>query len=284
MRTLVLGGTGMLGRAVVGEARRRGWPALGLSRLEADLRDRERLRAAADAYRPELVVNCAALTRVDDCEARRELALEVNGAAVANAVALAEAAAAPLVQVSSDYVFDGRSTTPHTEEAAPSPLSAYGESKLAGERRALAYPRALVVRTSWVFGPGGANFVATMVRQIEAGRLPLRVVDDQVGCPTYTRFLASALLELAARRQHGLVHYRNREPVSWFDFAREIAASWRLGVEVLPISTAEAARPAPRPPYSVLAVERYQSVTGRAVEPWAAGLQEYLEELRSRRS
>jgi len=284
MRTLVLGGAGMLGRAVVSEARRRGWPALGLSRGEADLRDRERLLAAADAFRAELVVNCAALTRVDDCEARRELALEVNGAAVANAAAAAERVAAPLVQVSSDYVFDGGGQTPYTEEDTPAPLSVYGESKLLGERRALDYPQALVVRTSWLFGPGGPNFVATMVRQIETGRLPLRVVDDQVGCPTYTRFLGRALLELAARRQRGVVHYRNREPVSWYGFAREIAAAWRLGVEVLPISTAAAGRPAARPAYSVLAVERFESAAGRGVEPWAAGLLEYLDVLRTRRS
>jgi len=237
--------------------------------------------AAADAFRPQLVVNCAAFTKVDACETERQLALAVNGAAVANAAAAAAHARAALLQVSSDYVFDGVAGVPYAEDAATGPLSVYGESKLLGERQALAYGRALVVRMSWLFGPGGPNFVATMVRAIDAGRQPLRVVDDQVGCPTYTGFAARALLELGAGGERGVVHYRNREPVSWCGFAREIAAAWRRGVAVEPITTAAAGRPARRPAYSVLAVERFESALGRAVEPWSAGLLEYLDELRS---
>ena len=281
MRALVFGGGGMLGRAVMAAARRRGVPALALNHTQADVTDRERLLYWADAFRPELIVNCAAFTRVDDCETEPERALAVNGEAVANVVAAAERAGARLLQVSTDYVFDGRASTPYDEEAPTAPLSSYGRTKLVGERAALAYDRCLVVRTSWLFGPGGANFVATLVRLIDGGQRSLRVVEDQIGCPTYAPFLAAALWELAPRRDvTGVVHYRNREPVSWYELASELARLWDRAVEVTPVSTAEFPRPAPRPAYSVLAVDRFEALVGRRVEPWGLGLVEYLAGIR----
>jgi dTDP-4-dehydrorhamnose reductase len=287
MRFLVLGGTGMLGQAVVAEARSRGWDALGLSREQADITDRDRLLAWAGEFRPDVVVNCAAFTRVDDCEAEQERAFAVNGEAVAHAAAAAESAGARLVHVSTDYVFDGEAHEPYREDAPTAPRSVYGQSKLAGERRALACDGSLVVRTSWLFGPGGPNFVATMVGLIEAGKLPLRVVRDQEGCPTYAPFLAAALLDLARLGATGIVHYRNREPVSWYAFAAEIARLWRAGppgeIEVVPVTTAEFPRPAPRPAYSVLDVTRFEEITRRRVEPWREGLEETLARLRELR-
>jgi dTDP-4-dehydrorhamnose reductase len=290
MRCLVFGGTGMLGQAVVAEARSRGWAALGLSRSQADIADitdRERLLGWADAFRPEVVVNCAAHTKVDACETEAERAFVVNGNAVANVAAVADRAGARLVHVSTDYVFDGLPKTPkvpYAEEAPTAPLSVYGRSKLAGEAHALASERGLVVRTSWLFGPGGPNFVATMVGLIEAGRLPLRVVRDQEGCPTYAPFLARALLDLARLGVTGVVHYRNREPVSWYAFAAEIARLWSGEVEVVPVTTAEFPRPAPRPAWSVLDVTRFEGLAGRRVEPWEWGLVETLGCLRKGRS
>lgn len=286
MRTLVLGGTGMLGRAVVTEARSRSLPVLGLSREQADIRDRDRLLYWVDAFRPELIVNCAAYTKVDLCEGEgRETAFAVNGEAVDNAVATARAADGWLVHVSTDYVFDGKAREPYREDSPVGPLSVYGQSKLEGERRALGYGRSTVVRTSWLFGPGGPNFVATIVRMIEEGR-HLRVVRDQEGAPTYAPFLARAILDLAQAKAQGIVHYRNREPVSWYDFASEIAGLWS-GIhripEVVPITTGEFPRPAPRPAYSVLDVTRFEEITGRRVEPWGWGLVEYLAALRKER-
>ncbi len=280
MRCLVFGGTGMLGQAVVAEARSRGWAALGLSRAQADVVDPERLLGWVDAFRPELVVNCAAFTRVDACETERTRAFAVNGEAVAHVAAVAARAGAPLVHVSTDYVFEGAAREPYREDAPTGPLSVYGRSKLAGEAHALAYDRGLVVRTSWLFGPGGPNFVATMVDLIEAGRVPLRVVRDQEGCPTYTPFLARALLDLAQGGVTGIVHYRNREPVSWYAFAAEIARLWSGAVAVVPVTTAEFPRPAPRPAYSVLDVTRFERSAGRPVEPWEWGLVETLAHLR----
>jgi dTDP-4-dehydrorhamnose reductase len=284
MRCLVLGGTGMLGRAVVAAARSRGWAALGLSHAQADLTDRDGLLGWAERFRPEVVVNCAAYTKVDAAEADRERAFAVNGEGVANAAALAERAGARLVHVSTDYVFDGEARVPYHEDTPTAPLSVYGESKLEGERRALGCERSLVVRASWLFGPGGASFVATMVGLIEAGRLPLRVVTDQQGCPTSTPSLARALLDLAARRASGIVHYQDREPVSWYAFAVEIARLWSGAAEVIPVTSAEFPRPARRPAYSVLDVGRFETIAGRRVEPWECGLVETLAWLRKERN
>ena len=283
MRCLVLGGTGMLGSAVVAAARSRGWAALGLSRTQGDLTDRGRLLGWAERFRPDVVVNCAAYTKVDAAETERELAFAVNGEGVAAAAALAEKAGARLVHVSTDYVFDGKASEPYREDAPTVPLSVYGQSKLEGERRALDYDRSVVVRTSWLFGPGGPNFVAAMVGLIEAGRLPLRVVADQQGCPTSTASLARALLDLALWETTGIVHFQNREPVSWYAFAVEIARLWSGAVEVVPVTTAEFPRPAPRPAYSVLDVGRFEHLAGRRVEPGDEGLVETLAWLRQSR-
>lgn len=288
MRALVLGGAGMLGQAVVVEGRRRGATVLGLSRTQADLTDRDRLLSWADSFDPDLVVNCAAFTQVDACEERRQHAMAVNGEAVANVVEMARRCStdrggdrgrgrgARLIHISSDYVFDGSATEPYGEDAPTGPLSVYGESKLLGEQRALEYDDALALRASWLFGPGGPNFVATIARLLRAGK-PLRVVDDQVGCPTYTPYLARAIWDLAPLELRGILHYRNREAVSWHGFAQEIAHFTNPTVEVRPIPTSEYPRPAHRPAYSVLDVSRFETAVGRRVEPWVAGLAAYLD-------
>jgi dTDP-4-dehydrorhamnose reductase len=283
MRALIFGGRGMLGRAVAEEAGRRDWPATALSHADADVTDAAAVAGRVRDFAPQVVFNCAAFTAVDACEERRDQAFAVNGDAVGTIAAAARDADAALVHVSTDYVFDGAAGEPYAEDHPTAPLSVYGASKLRGEERALAYDGALVVRASWLFGPGGANFVLTMLRLIDAGKVPLRVVDDQVGCPTYTPFLAAALCDLAAQGARGVVHYRNREPVSWFGFTREIVAGWDGSVEVQPVTTAEFPRPARRPAYSVLAVERCEALLGRRVEPWGQGLSEYLAGLRSGR-
>jgi dTDP-4-dehydrorhamnose reductase len=287
MRTLILGGAGMLGRAVLAAARRRGWPALALSHQQADVRDEARLDYWMAAFRPQVVVNCAAFTRVDDCEAQGERAMAVNGEAVGGVARAAARGGARLLQVSTDYVFDGElRQQPYREEDATAPRSAYGRSKLLGEQRALAQGGGLVVRASWLFGAGGPNFAAAIAGQIDSGAGPLRVVADQMGAPTYTPFLARALLDLAPLPATGIVHYRNREPVSWYSFAAAIARWWpgpRGVVEVEPVTTAQYPRPAPRPAYSVLSVERCEALLGRQVESWEWGLAEYLCRLRGRR-
>lgn len=284
MRVLVLGAAGIVGRATVAEAERRGWDVRGLARAECDIGvEGAPARAAAD-FRPELVVNCAAFTQVDACESEPERALAINGEAVGRVAMAAASVGARLLQLSTDYVFDGTGGEPYPEEHPTAPRSVYGRSKLTGEHRALAVPGSLVVRTSWIFGAGGPNFVDTIRRKLEAGAVPLRVVDDQIGAPTYAPFLARALADLGESGAGGIVHYQNREPVSWFGFARTIARG--LGIEetaIEPASTAEVPRPAPRPAWSVLDVRRFERLAGRPVERWEDGLAEYLGSTGERR-
>ncbi|MEL7061646.1 MAG: dTDP-4-dehydrorhamnose reductase [Acidobacteriota bacterium] len=280
-RALIFGATGMLGRDVTRHWRRRGGTVLALDRARADLRDAAALERWAQAFRPEVIVNCAAFTRVDDCETQEELATEINGAAVAHALSAARAVEARLVHVSTDYVFDGSASAPIPEDALTSPASAYGRSKLRGEHEALADPRSLVVRTSWLFGPDGPSFVATMTRLVHQGRTPLRVVDDQRGLPTYTRFLARALADLAIVGAAGIVHYGNRDAVTWHGFTQEIVRHLDPTVEVLPVSTSEFPRPAARPAYSVFDVSRCERLLGRPVETWRAGLRDHFDDLAS---
>ncbi len=281
MRALVFGGRGMLARAVAAEWRARGEEVLAPPEEESDIRSREALIGWAERFRPQAIINCAAYTAVDACEDNRETAMEVNGRAVAHVVAAAEHVGAELVQVSTDYVFGGvivgEKPRPFREDAPTAPQSVYGESKLLGEVEALRYPRALAVRTSWLFGAGGPNFVATMRRLLNEGRTPLRVVDDQVGCPTYTPFLARAIRDLLSSGIDGVVHYCNRDAVSWHGFACEIARAVDPTAEVVPVTTAEFPRPAPRPAYSVLDVTKFETAVDRRVEPWADGLAAYLD-------
>jgi dTDP-4-dehydrorhamnose reductase len=282
-RALVLGGGGMLGGAVVRQGRRLGSAVLGLDRTQADVTDPAALAAWVGRFQPEVIFNCAAFTRVDDCETEEAAATAVNGDGAGFAAAAARAAGAVLVHVSTDYVFDGTARSPYPVDAPTAPVSAYGRSKLAGERHALAYERAAVVRTSWLFGPGGPNFVRTMAGFVSAGRRELRVVGDQVGCPTYTPFLARALWDLAARQRgapaadFGVYHYANREPISWCGFTREIVRELDPTVTVTEVTTAEFPRPAVRPAYSVLAVDRLEALLGRRVETWSSGLAYYLD-------
>ena len=276
MRTLVLGGTGIVGRAVVRESRSRGWPALGLSHGQGEITDVSRVRELCEGFRPTLIVNCAAFTKVDLCESEPVRAFAVNGAAVDNLVRAAENVGALLIHLSTDYVFDGCATSPYSETHPTSPQSVYGASKLEGERRALEGGRALVVRTSWVFGEGGANFVDTIASRIRAGQKSFRVVRDQLGAPTWAPFLARAVSDLGEWGTTGLVHYQNRPAVSWFGFAQEIARQLDPEVEVVPILTAEAPRPAPRPAYSVMSVDRFENLSGRSVESWHEGLASHL--------
>lgn len=277
-RALVLGGTGMLGSAVARRWRDENAPVLALSHAQADLLDRDRLLYWAYAFRPEVIVNCAAFTQVDLCETQEERATAINGHALANVTAAADSCGARLIQVSSDYVFDGRGGEPLREEAPTGPLSAYGRGKLLGEELAAAYGRSLILRTSWLFGPGGPNFVATIRRFLLEGRKPLRVVDDQHGRPTFTPYLAHAIWDLAENDAGGVVHYGNREAASWYDLAREIARLVDPSAEVLPVKTTEFPRPAHRPAYSVLDVSRFENIAGRQVECWTSGLAAYLDD------
>jgi dTDP-4-dehydrorhamnose reductase len=274
MRLMVTGAGGMLGHDVCAAARRAGHDVWGVAREDVDIVDADAVRVAVGDARPDVVVNCAAWTDVDGAESDEEAATLVNGTGAGHVAAAAAEAGAFLVHVSTDYVFDGSGTSPYTEDEEPGPLSAYGRSKLAGEREvaARAPESHAIARTSWLFGDHGRNFVETMLR-LGRERDEVTVVDDQVGCPTYTAHLARGLLQLAEAPGHGVFHVVGGGSGSWYDLAIETFA--RAGVEcrVRRGRTADLGRPAPRPAYSVLGVTR----SGTPVlPPWQEGLDDYL--------
>lgn len=255
MKLLVTGANGQLGRELVEVCGVRGETAIGLDVDSLDITNRDAVHAAVAELAPDIVVNCAAYTAVDACEAHEEMALDVNAHAVRWIAEAVDAVGAHLVHISTDYVFDGTSDRPYVESDPPNPRSAYGRTKLAGEREALALGSAgTVVRTSWVCGFHGNNMVKTVLRLVGENS-PLSFVDDQVGHPTFTSDLAPALLLLAQDRRSGLFHVTNQGAVSWYGFVGAILdVLGRHATEVRPIATADLdpPRPAPRPANSVL--------------------------------
>ena len=274
-RLLITGAAGMLGQDVAATGRNAGLDVVALPRAELDITDAAVVNARIEDERPDVVFNCAAWTDVDGAEADPDGALAVNATGVANVAAAAQAIGAWTVHISSDYVFDGSKREPYVESDPVAPLSAYGRSKLAGEEAVAEAAPGIhtIVRSSWLFGPGGPCFPATILR-LAAEREQLAVVDDQVGCPTFTRHLAAALVEMAAgTRLPGIVHVAAAGPCSWFEFATEIVAKAGLDCEVRPVPTIDVPRPARRPPYSALASER----PGAPQLPhWREGLEEFM--------
>lgn len=275
-RAVVLGAAGQLGREVADELRRRGIDVLAADRRRADLTDTQATVALAARFGAAAVYNCAAYTDVDGCESEPEAALEINGRAPAR-LAAALPRTCRLIHVSTDYVFDGRGRRPYREEDTTAPGTAYGRSKLDAEQ-GVTDAGGLVVRTSWVFGPEGRNFVSAIAARLHRGE-PLRVVSDQIGCPTYAPYLARALVDLCAAGAAGIVHYCNAPATSWHGFAVAIAGALGLNAEVEAIATADLPRPAVRPAYSVLHTGRFESITRRRVEEWTSGLDDYFERL-----
>jgi dTDP-4-dehydrorhamnose reductase len=273
MRLLVTGAAGMLGRDVVAAAGDAGHEAVALARADLDITDAPAVRAAVLAARPDAVINCAAWTDVDGAETAEAQATAVNGDGAGHLAEATAATGALLVHVSSDYVFDGQATEPYPEDAPTAPQGAYGRSKLAGEQAiASAGGRHAIVRSAWLFGPHGRNFVDTM-RRLGAEREEIAVVDDQVGCPTYTGHLAPALVRIAERGATGILHVTGGGRCSWFDLAVATFEETGLTTRVKPQTTAELGRPAPRPAFSVLASTRDDAPRLAA---WRDGLREHL--------
>ncbi len=275
MRLFVTGSRGQLGRALERAAAAGGHEFVGRDLPELDITDAAAARGAVAEARPDAVINCAAYTAVDAAEADEARALAVNGTAVEYLAAAADSAGARLVQISTDFVFDGAAGRPYREDDPPHPLSAYGRTKLAGEGAAVAARRHLIVRTAWLFGDG-ANFVRAIRRQLDAGARTLRVVADQRGCPTYAEDLAGAVIALLAAGTEGTVHAVNAGSASWFELAAEIVRLLGAAAEVVPITTAEAARPAARPPFSVLDTSRLRAIAGADLPPWPQALARFL--------
>jgi dTDP-4-dehydrorhamnose reductase len=273
MRLLVTGAAGMLGRDVVAAANDAGHEVVALARANLDITDAAAVRAAVLDARPDAVINCAAWTDVDGAEADEPAATVVNGDGAGRVAAAAADAGALLVHVSSDYVFDGDAAEPYPEDAPTGPRSAYGRSKLAGEHAvAAAGGRSAIVRSSWLFGPHGRNFVDTM-RRVGAERDEVAVVDDQIGCPTYTGHLAPALVTIAERGPTGVLHVAGDGRCSWFDLAVATFAEAGIDCRVRPQGADELGRPAPRPAFSALASTRSDAPV---LPDWREGLRAHL--------
>jgi dTDP-4-dehydrorhamnose reductase len=275
MRVLVAGAAGMLGHDVRRAAEHASIDHVALSRAELDITDREACAEVVAAQRPDAVINCAAWTDVDGAEEHEDAAYAVNATAAEHLAHACVRAGARYVHVSTDYVFDGTARRPYVESDPVAPLGAYGRTKLAGEGLVLeALPSAAIARSAWVFGRGGRNFVDTMLR-LAAERGDVTVVDDQVGCPTWTGHLAPALLALAAAPSlRGVFHVAGAGQCSWHDFALEIFAQAGVECRVHRGSSADLDRPAPRPAWSVLGTER----DGPRLPDWTEGLAGFLAE------
>lgn len=299
----LIGSNGMLALKVCEQASAAGYEVVGFDLPDFDITNWGQVLSEMERVQPAIIINCAAYTNVDGCESQETLATLVNGAGAGNLAHVARSLGATLVHISTDYVFDGNKTGPYLEEDATGPQSAYGRSKLAGER-AIAesgLEEFFIIRTSWLYGPGGKNFVETILC-LATERDELRIVADQVGSPTYTGDLAAAIFTLLALNAscqlpapsngdsphagtvpYGVYHFSDEGQCSWYEFAQEII---RLAKErgeaikintVRPIATHEYPLPARRPVYSVFSKDKFKSVTGTAIPHWRESLAVYMD-------
>lgn len=286
MRWLITGAGGTLGHDVVEELTRRGEEVVGLDRAALDITRPAAVDTAVRDHRPDLVVNCAAYTAVDDAESDEARALEINGDGPRLLARACAAHGSRLIHVSTDYVFSGEArATPYPEDHPTGPRTAYGRTKLAGERAVLEeLPGAsAVVRTAWLYGVHGANFVRTMIG-LEARRDTVDVVDDQRGQPTWSADVAERIADLGVRLgpdAHGVFHATNSGEATWYELAREVFSL--VGADpdrVRPTSSAAFPRPAPRPAYSALAHRRWQEIGLPLPRDWRSALHEALPRIR----
>ena len=281
MKVLIAGSRGMLGSdlmEVFGNDPG-GHETVGLDLPEIDITLPESCRGAIDGLRPDVVINAAAFTRVDDCETRQDLAMSVNGEGAGNLAAAAAAVGALFVHYGTDYIFDGRKIEGYREDDAPGPVSVYGKSKLLGENLVrLNSPKHIIIRISWLFGANGANFVRTIVDAARKGN-PLRVVDDQRGSPTYARDVAAQTLKMIETGCRGTYHVTNGGDCTWYDLAVQAVAWAKIpGISVTPVASLEYPRPAPRPACSILIDTRLAREGLARLRPWQDAAREYVEQ------
>lgn len=279
MRIVVTGAAGMLGHALV-PVLKADHQVIGLTIEDCDLCEKDAVRKIFLRHNPDTVIHLAAFTNVDACEFEPEKARAGNEIATLNVAEATREVGAALLYISTDYVFDGRLERPYREDDLPNPISVYGRSKLMGERHVQeVLDRYFIVRTSWLFGPNGKNFVTTILR-LAGEKSEIRIVNDQQGSPTYTRHLSQKLAELVATRKYGVYHLTGGGNCTWFEFAKKILELCGLnGVQVIPISSQELDRPAPRPANSVLANGHAISLEIGPLPHWEKGLKDYLDEM-----
>lgn len=290
MKILVTGAGGQLGADLVVALKKAGHETVGMTSRELDITDASSVAGAVGNNRPELIVNCAAYTKVDLAEKERERAYAVNRDGAGNLAGAAKDFGAALIHISTDFVFDGVTPAPYSEDSPVNPLSVYGDSKLRGEEEiAKRLKEHFIIRTSWLYGAVGGNFVKTILR-LAAEKESLRVVYDQTGTPTWTADLAGAVVRVVERfgdgaKEYGVYHYSDEGVASWYDLALSaIEEATGLGAKlkcaaVEPILTPEYPTPARRPAYSVLDKKKIRSTFGLAIPHWRSSLKAMLKEL-----
>ncbi|MBP1712480.1 MAG: dTDP-4-dehydrorhamnose reductase [Deltaproteobacteria bacterium] len=276
MKALVLGARGMLGQDLV-KILAPEYEIIPWDLAEIDItREKETLEKIVKV-RPQVIINCAAYTNVDQCETHRDQAFLVNAEGTKHVALASYTVKARFVHLSTDYVFDGTASIPYREDNSPNPMSVYGQSKLQGE----IYVRKiggdhLIIRTAWLYGPRGKNFVEAILSQAAEGK-QIRVVNDQQGSPTFTRDLSQAIKGLLPITEQGIFHLTNSGSCTWFEFALHILEeSGFKGNEVRPISSKELGRPAKRPAYSILDNSRYEQISENKMRSWQEALKEYF--------
>nr|WP_265525078.1 dTDP-4-dehydrorhamnose reductase [Paenibacillus sp. JDR-2] len=276
LRVAVTGANGQLGRELAMLDDNGRFEIIGLSRAELDITNLEQCRNVLAKLRPDAVIHCAAYTAVDKAESEPDEAFRINAAGTRNIAVAAREIGAKLCAVSTDYVFDGTGTVPYKEHDRTNPRTVYGQSKLAGEQAVSSlHDRYFIVRTSWVFGAYGNNFVKTMLK-LASQREQLKVVADQWGSPTYTRDLAIFLLELVSTECYGIYHASGSGVCSWFEFAQAIMEESGSSTRIDPCTTEEYPRPAPRPHYSVMDHGAIRSNGFTPLRHWREALRHYL--------
>ncbi len=248
---------------------------------DIDIQDESNTISKIENLRPEVVINVAAYTDVDGCEANEEKAFAINAEGMKHVARGAVRSGAKVVYISTDYVFDGRKRDPYTENDPPNPLNVYGRSKLKGEKYLQELVKDfLIIRTQWLFGRYGKNFVTSVLQQAMEKRV-LSIVNDQIGSPTYTSDLARAISLLIQSNARGIFHVANSDFCSWYTFGHAILKlSGMTGVKIIPISSKELNRPAIRPSYSVLSTQKLKRETGMSLRSWSEALKEYLRLIR----
>ncbi|NLG15981.1 MAG: dTDP-4-dehydrorhamnose reductase [Fibrobacter sp.] len=279
---LIVGSGGQLGSDMVKVFRKEQYAVEEIDFPSIDISDRESVRKAIAKTRPSYIINCAAFTAVDDCETKQETAYAINAKGPENLALTAEETGSLLVHISTDYVFDGTKITPYVETDAPNPLTVYGKSKLEGERLvAQSCSRHQIFRIAWLYGLHGNNFVKAIrnaaVKKISSGE-PLKVVNDQFGTPTYTVEVCRQILKCINSGNHGIFHCTSEGWCSWYDFAREILSKSGIDVKVVPCTTEDFPRPAPRPRYSVLENARLKGLGLNIFPEWKVAFENYLDE------
>lgn len=275
MRVLITGANGQLGTELLKVLDKH--QVFGFSKEELDITDTENVREKLQEVKPEVVIHCAAYTNVDGCETESDLAYRVNASGTGNIAAECLKLGAAMVYVSTDYVFDGQKGQPYYEVDKPNPINTYGKTKLAGEEIVKSFLKNYyIVRTAWLYGKQGGNFVKTMLKLGEK-QDTLNVVNDQVGSPTNAFDLANAIGKIIESNKFGIYHVTNSGSCAWYDFARKIFEIRGMPVKVNPISSDKLNRPAKRPTHSVLNNFNLQTNLGYEMRNWEESLREYLD-------